>query len=561
MDMDTGRPPFALKLLPSFADFAFLMPIFFLFGRMDGTKTLLGDCDTGWHIRTGEWIIANHGVPAHDIFSFSKFGAPWFAWEWLSDILFASLNSLGGLRAMVLFSVVMLAAIFTLLFRLVLRKSNPIVAIAVTMLAAAGSSIHWLARPHLFTLLFLVLFYAALERVREGRTRIGRVPYLAILPVATILWTNLHGGFFVGILMIGAYGVGELLDMVFGTGDPASRQVAGRNARMYFLSALACLAASLINPYSYHLHTHMAMYLRDPFNSQHIAEFLSPSFHHPTAIFFEAMLVMGAVAACWKLSKGFFTEALIILLWAHGGLLAARNIPIFMIVAAAPVAAVIQEWLTRIPEWNVAGWLRRAVQKFNDVAAGTGENEAVGRWHLVSAMGVLLVAAIVWAPNPPKKFRAEFDPKAYPAGALATLRGDLSARVFTHDEWGDYLIWSLYPAQKVFVDGRSDFYGDDFEEKYTDILNVNDGWEKTLDRFGVDTILMPPNTPLTGALKESSHWRVVYDDGVALVFRSAQGAGAKPLSVALTSDGYSRDREVTKPRARDRAITEIKPKT
>ena len=77
------------------------------------------------------------------------------------------------------------------------------------MLAAAASSIHWLARPHLFTLLFLVLFYAALEQVREGRTHLLGVPILAALPVVTILWTNLHGGFFVGALMILAYGGGE----------------------------------------------------------------------------------------------------------------------------------------------------------------------------------------------------------------------------------------------------------------------------------------------------------------------------------------------------------------
>ena len=57
--MESPRSQFVLKLLPSFADFAFLMPIVFLFARMDGVKTLLADCDTGWHIRTGEWILAN----------------------------------------------------------------------------------------------------------------------------------------------------------------------------------------------------------------------------------------------------------------------------------------------------------------------------------------------------------------------------------------------------------------------------------------------------------------------------------------------------------------------
>src|SRR5260370_35688342 len=94
-----ARPQFAVKFLPSLADFAFLMPIAFLFGRMDGVKTLLGDCDTGWHIRTGEWVIANGWVPVRDIFSFSKPGAPCDAWEGLSDFLVAMLNTLGGLQA------------------------------------------------------------------------------------------------------------------------------------------------------------------------------------------------------------------------------------------------------------------------------------------------------------------------------------------------------------------------------------------------------------------------------------------------------------------------------
>jgi hypothetical protein len=305
----------------------------------------------------------------------------------------------------------------------------------------------------------------------------------------------------------------------------------------------------------------MAQYLRDPFNSQHIVEFLSPSFHHPTAIFFEVMLAVAVAAAVWNLRHGRFTEALLIIVWAHGGLLATRNIPIFMIVAAPPVAAAIQQWLLRVPELNVAAWLREAAGRFNRVADETGETDSIARLHLVSVLGVLLVAALIYAPHPPRKFRAEFDPKSYPAAALATLRSDPAGRVFTHDEWGDYLIYRLFPAHKVFVDGRSDFYGDDFEEKCIDVLNVKYGWEKTLAGFGVDTILLPPNAPLSGALKESSRWRVVYDDGIALVFRSASRTTGLQVSVANNGGGDSRDREVTKTLTSDHPITETKPKT
>jgi hypothetical protein len=555
-----ARSQFAVKLLPSLADFAFLMPMAFLFGRMEGVKTLLSDCDTGWHIRTGEWIIANGWVPMHDIFSFSKPGAPWFAWEWLSDVLFAKLNALGGLQAVVMFTILMVSVTFTGLFLLLRRKSNPIVAISVTMLAAAASSIHWLARPHIFTLLFLVLFYAALEQVRDGRTRLMGVPILAALPVLTVLWTNLHGGFFVGALMILAYGGGEILRLVFSPHDE-DRMPAWLKARSYCLSGLACLVASLVNPYTYHLHVHMVQYLRDPWNSQHIIEFLSPTFHHPTAIFFEAMLLMSVVAAVWNLRRGRFTEALLVFVWAHGGLLAARNIPIFMIAASLPVADAIQHWLLRVPDLQVAAWMRAAAARFNRVADETSETDSIARLHLVSVLGLLLVAAVVYAPHPPKKFRAEFDPTFYPAAALATLRTDPTVRVFTNDEWGDYLIYRLYPSHQVFVDGRSDFYGDDFEEKYIDVLNVKYGWEKILSGFGVNTILMPPSAPLTGALKESSHWHVVYDDGIAVVFRSGSRTVGVQVSAAKRDGGEGRDREITKTLTSDPAITETKPKT
>jgi hypothetical protein len=115
--MEAPRFQFAVKLLPSLTDFAFLMPIVFLFGRMEGVKTLLSDGDTGWHIRTGEWIVAHHGVPVRDIFSFSRAGDPWYAWEWLSEVLFAWLNSCGGLAAVALFSILLIAITFMLLFR------------------------------------------------------------------------------------------------------------------------------------------------------------------------------------------------------------------------------------------------------------------------------------------------------------------------------------------------------------------------------------------------------------------------------------------------------------
>ncbi len=574
--MEAKNSKFAVKLLPSMTDFAFLMPLILLFGRMDGTRSLLADCDAGWHIRTGDWILANHRVPQQDLFSFSKPGQVWFAWEWLTDVIWAFLAAHGGLAMLAFFAALLLAAIYALVFRITRRKANPVVALLVTIAGAGASSMHWLARPHLITLLFTVLFYMALERVREGRSRVFGIPYLAILPAATILWTNLHGGFFVGAILIGAYCGGELLRMIFAAGAEA-RVAARRSARNYGLSALACLAASLVNPYGYRLHQHVVQYLRDPYQRDHIIEFFSPNFHHPMAIFFEILLVAGIAAAVRSLSKGDFIDALLIGAWAHAALLSVRNIPIFCIVAAPPVAAALSDLVRRVPEWEVAGWLRAAAGRLNRLLRETAETDSIGRWHPASVLGALAVGAMLFAPNPPARFRPEFDPKSFPAGAVERLRANPSARIFAHDQWGDYLIYRLFPRTRVFVDGRSDFYGSEFVQKVLDVQHVKYDWEKTLNDFAIDTVLLPASTPLTGALKESSRWRLVYDDGVALIFRpaaqvqtigsmaTAGRAGYSPGSDSVggsgvasdvgCDEGSGRDREITKTKARDLPIT------
>jgi hypothetical protein len=563
--MDAKNSTTAIRLVPSFTDFAFLMPIVFLFGRMEGMQTLLGDCDTGWHIRTGQWILAHHRVPLHDLFSYAKPGGVWYAWEWLADIMLAGVYGLGGLRAVAISAILILSITFTLLYLMARKKSNAVFAILATMAGAAASSIHWLARPHLFTLLFLVVFYVVLERTREG----SRWMLWLLLP-ATTIWTNLHGGFFVGIAMAGAYGMGEILPIVL-SADRSGWQLRLRRAAEYFATAAGCLLASLVNPYTYHLHVHVIEFLGDSYQSQHIMEFMSLSFHHPLAMFFEFILLCGALASAWYISQGRYTEPLLYLVWAHGALLASRNIPISMIITVPMVAEVMQMAFQRLPECHVAEWIRRSARQLNGVVAEMCETDGIARWHVVSAAGVAVVVALLWAPNPPKRFRAEFDPHAFPSAAIPTLANIPSARIFTYDQWGDYLIYRLYPrGGRVFTDGRFDYYGEEFVKKVAGVVGVSYGWEKTLAEFGVNTILMPPSSPLTGALKESSKWHVVYDDGISLVFRQTPGGetvsatsteGRSSHSDGTGPGGSGRGREVTKTQAGDQLNQRTKSKT
>jgi hypothetical protein len=460
-------------------------------------------------------------VPDRDIFSFTRPGQPWFAWEWLWDVLFGWLHLHAGMGAVVLASSLVLALTFALLFRMARLKSDALVALLLTLVAAAGSAGHWLARPHLFTMLFTVIFYSILER-SSGAPGVPR--RLWLLPPLMVLWTNLHGGFFVGILLIGAYAAGEFA-VLLRPSTGGDRRLGLRRGRHYLYAAAGCGVATFINPYGYRLHEHICSYLADGFYRGNIMEFQSMNFQSGQARYLEILLVAGAVAAFGHLRRGRLVWPLLFAMWAHLALYSARNVEIFVLLAAPPAAAMVSDGLRRMPALRLAGWLRRGLESLAFFTQEWNTFDSGPRWHAASAVVVLILAALVYAPQSPAACRAAYDPKSFPVAAAGQLEKDgLLGGLFTEDLWGGYMIYREYPRGRVFIDGRSDFYGPEFAGKYMKAIGAQAGWERYLGRYGVETIMLPPDAPLAGALRQSAAWRLVYDDGVALIFRPARAA-------------------------------------
>ncbi len=527
-----AKPSAVARFLPSLADVAFLVPFVFLFAPGGRARTLLGDGDTGWHLRAGQWILAHGRVPDRDIFSFTKAGQPWFAWEWLWDVIFGWLHLHWGLAAVVLVNTVLIGTVFALVYRLAWWKSrNALVSIIVTLAAIAGSSLHWLARPHLTTWLFVILFLWVLEHDRAARTRA-----VLWLPVLMVLWTNLHGGFVAGMMLVATYGAGEAIAAAF-EADAGARARCWASARRYGWLTAACAAASFVNPYGWHLHSHIAKYLTDPSIQSTIEEFLPYSFQQPTARYVEAMMLVACAAAAWYAYRRFFVYSILLVTWVHAGLFSRRHVPIFAIVAAPILAAFLTELGGPLREVKVAEWLRRAVRGVAGVNAEFGTMEGIGRIPVASAIAVLALAGLFWA-RAGDQFRPGFDPTRFPVRAAERLQGPVyAAGVFSTDQWSDYLIYRHYPDVKVFIDGRSDFYGEKFGDRYVAVVDARWDWQRPLDEYRVQTMLLPVDTPVAGVLKESRLWRVVYDDHVAILFERVgagrQAAGSLPQGITI----------------------------
>ncbi len=472
--------------------------------------TLLADGDTGWHIRTGEYILATRSCPRQDLYSFSKPGEPWFAWEWLADVALALAHRADGLAGVAfLAALVIVGAALILLRRMLRAGANAFVAMIALMIAVGAASIHFLARPHVFTLLLWTIALGLIERDRE---RPGRGIWW-LVPL-TLVWVNLHGGFVAlpaSLALAAAGRAGEL----WWAGGRSVRDLLP--AVRYALLAAACTAASLANPYGWRLHAHIASYLRSDWIRNAVDEFQSPKFRSEYSLYFELLLFAALMLAPALVARGRLTEALLYVFWAHASLVSARHVPLFAFLAAPGVAAEA-----------TALWRR--------LAARTGARSIPAILEQVSAdlsrgfarpsLWAVLASALLILGTPESHRPRDFPHQKFPVEILNRHGERLAGqRVFTSDQWADYLIYRYYPAQRVYFDGRSDFYGRQVGEEYLRMAQGRTGWREALEKWDFRYALLPSEWALASLLAESDQWQTLAKDQVGVLYaRRACGA-------------------------------------
>src|SRR5260370_26598259 len=287
-------------LLPSVRDIIF---IFLFWSVLAGplSNRPLADPDIGWHIRTGEMILATHSLPRTDPFSSTMQGQPWFAWEWLYDILLGIVHQACGLNGVVWLCALLVAAIFRLLLsQLLQRGTGLLLGIVLMLLAMAASTIHLYARPHIVSWLFSLLWFVALERWE--RSERGRPPrsMLWFFPASMLLWVNLHGGWLFGTALLGIYTLAAFVESVRAQTNDAFAAIRASHRALAMAAAWAAsMMATLVNPFGWRLHAHIYRYLSDRYLMNRIDEFKSPDFHGWAERWFAVILVLVlALLAC-----------------------------------------------------------------------------------------------------------------------------------------------------------------------------------------------------------------------------------------------------------------------
>jgi hypothetical protein len=219
---------------------------------------------------------------------------------------------------------------------------------------------------------------------------------------------------------------------------------------------------------------------------------------------FEFLLLVGLIVAGALLRRRRVVEALWIVVLAHMSLGSVRHAPLYATVAAPIIAFELSNWWTA---WTAGARKGSLVKILNDMVADQLPGfRRSSLWPVLLVIGLMMTGrAIPWPTDFPEKM---FPVKMVHAHAAEIF----GARVMTSDQWGDYLIYTN-PQQKVFVDGRSDFYGPEIGNQYMHAINGHPEWEEVMAKYAFTVALLPRENALTQLLRQRPDWRIVEDDG------------------------------------------------
>jgi hypothetical protein len=474
------------------------------------------DSDTWWHLRSGAWMVEHGQILTHDEFSHTRLGQPWINHSWLAQILLFQVwrwFSYAGLNLMT-------AAWVLLAFGLVYWQceGNAYLKAFTLVLAAAASAVYWAARPQMISFVLAAVFLYLLYLFRWRG-----INFLWLLPPLMALWVNAHGGFAIGFMLLLMTLVGQIgSNLIRRSPSPQPSPHRGEGwgegrtgtlnwSGIGWLAGIGLLCAAVVplNPfgatmYLYPLRTVSIGALKD-----FIQEWQSPNFHQPGMQLFIWLLLATLAAIGLSRRRVDLTDFALLSGLVYLSFLAARNIPLFALVAPPVITrhamAGLDELKTTQP--HLTRWT---------APASTGRGYTLLNWAL---LGLILAAALVkvvdsslLATN--QKFvakslpveAARFIAQTHPAGPM-----------FNSYNWGGYLAWTLYPDYPVYVDGRTDLYDDAFLREYLNV-SFGRGYEAVFDQYGVKLVVIETNSLLTDRLSDDPNWHSIYTDELATVF-------------------------------------------
>ncbi len=496
----------------------FYVPLGLLVLGLFGVRTI-SHADFWTHLVTGRWIAAN-GIPRLDNLSLIQPQGPWVDATWLYDRLLYALWSLGAAPLVTLLNAGLMVLAFVLLLRLARRWSGPAAQLLALVVCALLLAPNFVVGPRVLGLFFAALFIRRLAAGRPGPAT------WAVLLLAQVLWTNLHGSFLLGPLIALVFAIERVQQtkskIPDTTGSAGDTGAAGPPTwRAGLLLALAVLAVTLVNPYGLRLHRQL---LETGFNITGLTE----EWISPFSGEFDSVLGRYVIYLAWLLcALGLIAEKRrlplgLSLLALLGSLLVVRSIFFLdcFAVLSFPFLALSIETTGVMFRNNFSELLDR-------------QTGGVHRWNalLVVLLPLLAIGSVLsnhyfYTTGSASVFGLGVNEEMFPAAAVPVIvRSDFPLRICNDVPEGGYLRWRC-PQRRVLVDGRAGLYSADVIARVKGAFNGHlPDWAALEEEMKPSAALL--NCVRPGVEKLAQHliggvrWRLAYVDGTsALLLRT-----------------------------------------
>ncbi|MEN6482832.1 MAG: hypothetical protein ABFD29_11765 [Anaerolineaceae bacterium] len=460
------------------------------------------DSDFWWHLQAGKVTYESRSPLTQDVFSLTKFGQNWVNHSWLSELLLYFLFFYGGFPAVtVLVGLVAMGIIF-----LIYCKIGKLDLVDAFLLIFAAIVIAPLIspRPQIFSLLFFALVNLLFSKKLSFKKQ------LIIFGVIYLVWSNLHAGFSIGILLMLSIALGKCVDAVLEGNWKENR----KNIFEFLFIILMVSFVVMINPNGLNIWKVQFNTVNISVLQSLIPEWASPNFHDLSQIPFLLLVLLLLFLLGVSEKRLTFSEIIPLLLFGGMALLSRRNIAPFTILALPIISKKMTELIDTVKNKNDA-FLERVVKPDRQKTQQTMLNKILN----LSLVSFLLIAAIVKVYYVSHPVIMDNNIKMmFPKDALKVLEYEpKAAKVFNEYAWGGFLEWSE-PNNYYFVDGRTDLFGDEIINEWLEIIESEENSFNLLDKWKIDYVLVQPDRPITSEL-EKNGWQQIYVDELAVVYK------------------------------------------
>jgi len=481
----------------------------------------LQDPDIWLHIKTGEYIVAHQTVPHTDIFSSTVHGKEWIDHSWLVQVIFyLAFHYAGPDNLILLSSSAVLIAFLFLFFSIYKQRRNLTFAVVILAITILASRLRFNIRPENFSIMFFSIFLFLL-------TRCARTKWVFLLPVIQLLWVNCHGFFIVGIVLVGLFLIAEKLKRMDALPWEWSKidildNASYKNLLLAFL--LSCLALFL-NPYGY---KGVIYPFSVTFNSigklsifyKYIIELL-PTWQMDYKLISSYYILIAISASLFLLNfkKINLAHLFAWLVFLGISLRVNRNIIFFNFVAFLTTT----NNLTQGSGFKKIGLIKKPLSKliyFIKFALLA----IIIFWFSKSSNFLLNNKHYIFEQDRYKSGLFGIAAKEYPVNAVNfLLKNELPGNIFNRFNYGSYLINRMYPKKRVFIDGRTELYGEEFFKDYQKIGNLDEDTINNLfAKYDINTVLICGTVQDIGYFAayffNNPGWALVYFEGESLIF-------------------------------------------